>query len=178
MKKNSDYLDIDKRQLVETFKEDKEKILRRIKEAYRKTPYFEQVFPFTEELFKCDTENLFSFVFNTVRQVCEYLEINTEFVVSSSVDIDHSLKSEQRVLAIATKMNAQTYINAIGGQKLYSVENFRNSNVELKFIQSDSFVYKQFDNEFVPWLSILDVMMFNSKEEVIRIINTEYSFVK
>ncbi|MFM9840709.1 MAG: WbqC family protein [Cyclobacteriaceae bacterium] len=166
LKKDSDYLDIDKRQLTDTFNADGEKILRRIKESYRKAPYFEQVFAFVEDLIKYNPDNLFSFVFNAVMKVCVYLEINTELVVSSSIDADHSLKSEQRVLSIVTKMNAQTYVNAIGGQELYSIESFKNSKVELKFIQSDLIPYKQFNNEFVPWLSILDVMMFNSKDEI------------
>ena len=52
LKKDSDYLDIDRRQLADTFKEDGEKMLRRIKESYRKAPYFEKVFPLTEDLFE------------------------------------------------------------------------------------------------------------------------------
>ncbi|MEQ1587147.1 MAG: WbqC family protein [Cyclobacteriaceae bacterium] len=171
LKKDSDYVDIDKRHMAETFEEDKQKILRRIKEAYRKAPYFEKVFPFTEDIFNNNTRNLFYFVFNSVKRICEYMEINTEFVVSSSIDVDHSLKSEQKVLAIATKMNAQVYINPIGGKELYSAENFRSFNIELKFIRSDLFSYKQFNHEFVPWLSILDVMMFNSKDEIKKMLN-------
>ena len=166
LKKDSDYLDIDKRQLADTFDEDREKLLRRIKESYRKAPHFEKVYPIIAGLFGHNSKNLFSFIFNSVQQVCEYLQINTEFVISSNVDIDHSLKSEQKVLAIVNKMNAQTYFNAIGGQELYSPAKFNDFHVELKFIQSEPLRYKQFDNEFVPSLSILDVMMFNSKEEI------------
>jgi len=166
IKKDSDYLNIDRRQLAETFSDDKQKILRRVKDSYRKAPYFERVFPIIEGLFDYGSMNLFLYVFNSVKQVCKYLEINTEFIVSSTVDIDHSLKSEQRVLAIASKINAQIYVNPIGGLELYSAENFGLSGIALKFIQSNPFVYKQFENEFVPWLSILDVIMFNSKEEI------------
>ncbi len=166
LKKDSDYLNIDQRQLADTFDEDKEKLLRRIKESYRKAPHFKTVYPILENLFNCNSKNLFSFIFESIQSVCEYIDINTEFVISSNVDVDHSLKSEQKVLSIANKMNAQTYINAIGGLELYSPTNFIRLNIDLKFIQSDTLYYRQFDNEFVPWLSIVDVMMFNSKQEI------------
>jgi hypothetical protein len=171
LKKDSDYLDICKRELSDTFEEDKQKILRRIKECYRRAPHFEKVFPFIEEIFNHNARNLFAFVFNSVKQICGYLEINTEIVVSSSIDVDHTLKSMQRVLAIATKMNAQIYINPIGGKELYSIENFASFNIDLKFIRSEAFSYKQFNNEFIPWLSILDVMMFNSKDEIKKMLD-------
>jgi len=172
LKKDSDYLDIDKRYLADTFEPDSQKILRRIKESYRKAPHFDIVYSIIEDVINYKDRNLFFFLFNSVRSICAYLEINTEFIVSSSVDIDHSLRAEEKVLAIAVKMNADTYVNPIGGLDLYSKDNFRTYNVDLKFIQSDSLVYRQFDNEFVPWLSILDVMMFNSNGEIKRMLNS------
>lgn len=173
LKKDSDYLNIDKRLLADSFENDREKVLRRIKESYRKAPYFEEVFPVIQDVVTYNsTKNLFFFIFNSVKQICEYLGIRTEFIVSSGIDIDHSLKSEQKVLAIVLKMNAEIYINAIGGQELYSRDNFRNARIELKFIQSDPITYKQFNNEFVPWLSIIDVMMFNSKEEIRKMLHS------
>ena len=59
-----------------------------------------------------------------------------------------------------------TYINAIGGMELYSKDAFAQKGIELKFIKSDYIEYAQFNGEFVPWLSILDVMMFNSAEDI------------
>jgi len=63
-------------------------------------------------------------------------------------------------------VGAGTYVNAIGGMELYSKDTFRENGVELKFIRSKPFEYEQFDNVFVPWLSIVDVMMFNSVDDI------------
>jgi len=172
LKNDSDYLDIDKRQLADTFEEDRQKLLRRIKEAYRKAPHFERVFPFVEDLFNYSNRNLYAFIYNSLVEVCKFLEINTEFVISSSLKIDHALKSEQRVLAIASELDAGVYINPIGGLELYSGENFKACHIELIFIQSDPILYKQFNHEFVPWLSILDVMMFNQNDEIKKMLNS------
>ena len=166
LRKDSDYLDIDKRYLADTFELDSKKMLRRIKESYRKAPYFEPIYLLAEDVLNCKDKNLFIFLFNSISLICKYLEIHTEFIISSAVDIDNTLRSEQKVLAIVKKMNAHAYVNPIGGLTLYSKENFGKEGVELRFIQSNTLVYRQFDTEFVPWLSILDVMMFNSKEEI------------
>ena len=63
------------------------------------------------------------------------------------------------------------YINPIGGLKLYDKEDFKLHGIDLKFIKTDFFEYKQFDNEFIPNLSIIDVMMFNSREEVKKMLD-------
>ena len=119
-----------------------------------------------------DEDNLFTFILNGLNKVNEYLNIKTPIVVSSSVDIDHSLKSQDKVLAICKAREATTYINAIGGMDLYSKITFELNNIELKFIKSQPITYTQFENTFVPWLSIVDVMMFNSKDIIKEYLNS------
>ena len=63
------------------------------------------------------------------------------------------------------------YINAIGGMNLYSKKSFKDNGIDLKFIKSSPIQYDQFKNEFVPWLSIIDVMMFNPKEKIKEYLN-------
>jgi len=79
-------------------------------------------------------------------------------------------------LAICKSLNADIYINAIGGQGLYAAEDFRNEGIELRFIKTKPIEYRQFDNEFVPWLSIIDVMMFNSKQQINEMLK-EYEII-
>ena len=63
-------------------------------------------------------------------------------------------------------MGATTYVNAIGGTELYASEDFAAQGVELRFIRPRPMEYAQFGQPFVPWLSIVDVMMFNSPDRV------------
>ena len=92
--------------------------------------------------------------------------IATEIRISSGIAIDHDLKNQDKVLALCEAVGASIYVNAIGGMELYSKEAFQEKGVELKFIQSKPFEYAQFGDAFVPWLSIIDVMMFNSVEVI------------
>lgn len=159
LKSDSDYLDVCERVLSAEFNRDK--LLNQFKGTYRSTPYFAQTFPLVEDILRCEDANLFRFLHHSILKICEYLGIATEIRTSSNIAIDHELKGQDKVIALCEAVGATTYVNAIGGMELYSKDVFRDKGIELKFIRSLPFEYQQLGNEFVPWLSIIDVMMFN-----------------
>lgn len=164
LKKDSDYLNVDERFVSPEF--DKAKLISQFKNAYAKAPYVKGVMPILAEIINFDEDNLFEYICNSVKKICEYLDIETKIVISSQINIDHNLKSQDKVIAICKAMEANNYINPSGGVELYDKDDFKFNGLELNFIQSKPIEYKQFDNEFVPWLSIIDIMMFNNKEEI------------
>jgi hypothetical protein len=161
LKKDSDFLDIVERRLSDTAESDKKSLLRKIKGAYAKAPNFEIVFPLLEGIISNKETNLFRYIDNSIRTVCHFLAIETPVIVSSSLPVDHSLRGAERVIDICRSVNANQYINTIGGIDLYSKTDFAEKGIELCFLRSSEIKYPQFENEFVPWLSIIDVMMFN-----------------
>lgn len=165
LKKGSDYLNVSQREISPDWNKDKIKILNQLK-SYSKAPYYNIVYPIIEKCLINTELNLFKFIYNSLIEINQYLEIKTNIIISSSIDIDHSLKSKDKVIAICNKLKADRYINAIGGMDLYDKDEFSNSNIQLNFIKSDPIIYEQFKNEFIPWLSIIDVMMFNSKDKI------------
>ncbi len=164
LKSASDTLDVCDRELAADF--NRNKLLNQFKGAYRRAPYFTQTLPLIENIVQYEGTNLFRFLHHSIVRTCEHLGITTEIRVSSGIAIDHELKNQEKVLALCEAVGANTYVNAIGGIELYSKETFRKKGIELKFIQSKPFVYPQFGDVFVPWLSIIDVMMFNSVEVI------------
>jgi hypothetical protein len=165
LKSDSDYLDIRDRGLAENWPVERKQLLNRIREVYRKSPNFKEVYPVIEECLMIEEMNLFKFILNSLIMVKEYLEIETTFITSSEIPIDHSLKAERKVIALCQSRNATSYLNPIGGTQLYDKNTFKDSGLNLFFLKANDIIYKQFDNQFVPWLSIVDVLMFNSKEE-------------
>lgn len=159
LKSDSDSLDVCERELAADFNRDK--LLNQFKGAYWQAPYFAQTFPLIEQIVRYEDTNLFCFLHHSIVKTCEHLDITTEIRISSGIAIDHDLKNQDKVLALCEAVGATTYVNASGGMELYSKETFREQGIELKFIQSKPFEYAQFGAEFVPWLSIVDVMMFN-----------------
>ncbi|MDR2948384.1 MAG: WbqC family protein [Prevotella sp.] len=175
VEKDSDYLDIRERFVASSF--DKKKLLNQIRESYRKAPYFVVAMPLIEEIINYEDNNLFEYIYNSIKKICEYLGIDTEIVISSSLGIEHSLKGVDRVLSICNKMNSTDYYNAIGGKELYFPADFEKENINLRFVSSNPIVYKQFSNEFIPSLSIIDVIMFNSVDEI-KVMLNNYTLVE
>ncbi len=147
------------------------KILTSIALSYKKAPYFQEVFPLIESILEFPEKNLAKFVGNSLKMISVYLEIDTEFIYSSNLQKDNSLKAEEKMIDICEKLNTENYINLIGGQKLYRKEDFQEHSMKLNFIETEIVEYRQFKNEFISYLSIIDIMMFNSKEEVRKMLN-------
>jgi hypothetical protein len=162
--KASDRLDIVEREISPDFS--RQKLLSQFRGCYLKAPYFEDVWPLIESIVLFQDENLFRYIENSIVLICDYLDIDTEIIVSSTVAANHDLISQDRVLALCEALGANTYVNASGGMELYSKEIFQQKGINLKFIQSKSFEYAQFNNDFVPWLSVIDVVMYNSVEVI------------
>lgn len=159
LKKDSDSLDVAQRELSADF--DRAKLLNQLKGAYRRAPYFAQTFPLLERIVSCKEKNLFCYLHHSLLEMCRYLGIGTELIISSRIAIDHELKAQDKVLALCSALGADKYINTIGGTELYAQDAFCERGIDLQFIRSTPFEYKQFDAPFVPWLSIVDVLMFN-----------------
>ena len=175
LKIDSDYLDVCGRELAADFNRDK--LLNQFKEAYRRAPYFAETFPLVEQIVRYEDTNLFHFLRHSIVKTCQHLGITTKIRISSDIAIDHNLKNQDKVLALCEAVGARTYVNAIGGMDLYSKETFQEKGIELKFIQSRPFDYPQFGDAFVPWLSIVDVMMFNPLDTIRTCISTNYELI-
>jgi hypothetical protein len=157
-------------------KDDFCKILKTIQYSYHNAPYFKQVNFLLEKIFSFPERNLSVFTINSIHLLCEYLGIETEFVVSHTLKKKSSLKNQDKVINICEILKADTYINHIGGQNLYKKNNFSQHNINLKFLKTKSINYQQSIIEFIPSLSIIDVMMFNSPLEI-QIILNQYELV-
>lgn len=144
----------------------KRKILSKIQMAYSKAPNYESVYPILEKVFLQQENNLAKYLYNSFKIVGEYLNIQTKILLSSELKKDSSLKGKDKVISICKLLGADEYYNSVGGMELYDKDEFAANGIKLSFLKmNDDIVYKQFNNEFVPYLSIIDVMMFNSQQE-------------
>lgn len=167
IKKDSDSLDIDQRFLVDNFQNEADKLLRRIEANYAKAPYYDDFLPLVKEIIYCEEKNLFDYILNSIIKIKDFLDIKTPLKIFSELDEEiQQLKAEEKVIKACKAVGATHYINSIGGVKLYHAQHFRKENIELSFFKTKDFEYPQFNNVFVSFLSILDVCMFNSVEQI------------
>lgn len=155
---------------------EKKRILASLRHSYSKTPFFSVIYPLLEDIINIDEKNVSRFAEHTQTEILKYLDINVEYKRSSELDFDKFLKPQDRGIEIVKKLDGKRYINAIGGLELYSSEEFAKNGIELRFLKSEVKPYQQFSDDFVPNLSIIDVLMFNSKDDV-RLILKQFSLI-
>lgn len=175
LRKDSDLLDIVQRELATDF--DRTKLLNKFAGAYGKAPHFAQTFPLLDRIVRYEDSNLFRFIHYSIVETCAHLGLGTDIRISSEIAIDHGLKGQDKVLALCQATGVDTYINTIGGTDLYSRDEFSGRGVELKFIKAKTFSYPQFGASFVPWLSIVDVLMFNPLDTVRACIASNFELI-
>jgi len=149
-----------------TFEKSKEKFLRKIDYSYKKAPHFSEIFDLLSKILDYDNLNVAEFNTNSLKNLCKFMGINTKFLFSSSLEKNNELKAQDRAIEINRVLGSDYYINAIGGIELYSPDDFQRHRITLKFIKMKQIKYPQFGSEFVPALSIIDVLMFNSKDKI------------
>lgn len=166
LKNSSSFKKINEIEILKDTK-DYKKIIKSVEQAYRKAPYYLEIMPIMYEVFNYNIKTISELSIESIIRISKYLQLETKFKVASK-DFFHTKDLDRcnRLIQIVKECKGKYYINAIGGNKLYSKDYFKNHDVELNFIQSLKVDYKQFNNEFIPWLSIIDVLMFNSPEEV------------
>jgi len=138
------------------------KLLKTFEMAYKSAPYFKNIIPLIEIVLNQKERNLAKFIGNSLMLISSYLELDTKFIYSSDMDLDNSLKGQRKILDICKNLKATNYINSIGGIQLYDKKIFLEENITLSFLKTELAEYKQYENKFVPYLSIVDILMFNS----------------
>ena len=152
-------------------------ILRTIEQTYAKSPYFADVFPMLESIFNSEVDSISKLAASSVESVSKYLEINVDFKFSSA-SFSHTKGQDKsiRLINITKELGGDTYMNPIGGAKIYDKYFFEGKGIKLDFLESKAITYPQFKDNFIPNLSIIDVVMFNSIEDVNKLL-TKYSLV-
>jgi hypothetical protein len=142
------------------------KILLTFEQAYKKAPYYQLMQPVLTAVFGAQVKYVSEMATLSLEEICKVLSIKTALKKSSSDYGNQELKGQERVLDICRREGAHEYINPIGGTELYSKEKFKENEITLGFLKTGDIKYDQPAPEFVPYLSIIDVLMFNSPEQV------------
>lgn len=147
------------------------RILKTVEHAYKKAPYYQEVISVIRNILLQEEKNLARFNGASLQHICQFLGLNRIFAYSSELKKDPLLKGQSKILAICKLLGATKYINPIGGTELYDRQAFQASGIDLNFIRMHEIVYRQFGENFTPYLSIIDVLMFNGKERTCRLLD-------
>ena len=153
------------------------KIVETIRFRYSRAPHYGEVMPLLEQLILNKETNLVRYITHSLQAICNYLGITTRFVISSTIDKTGCEGVVDKVERICKTLGITDYVNPIGGTAFYSKDDWARRGLKLNFLhRRDSIRYEQFGGEFVPDLSIIDMLMFCSKKEIQQILN-EYDIL-
>jgi hypothetical protein len=150
---------------IEVLADDKwfDKFYKTLELNYKKEPYYNDVISQIIDPWRYSTfHNISEFNFNSIYYICQYLNIQAQFFSSQGIT---TRKKNEGLQDITKYFKGNTYINAIGGQKLYNKEDFASQNIDLKFIQMGDI---EVDNKYA---SILDLLFRYSKDHLINQLN-------
>jgi hypothetical protein len=154
----------------------KEKLLKTIELSYKNAPYFKDCCGIISSIIKTEENNLSKWLTFQIKTICSYLKIKTEIGDSSQIYSNRHLRAQDKIIDICKQEKAGAYYNAIGGKSLYRTDDFRKNNIDLHFLNTLPERYHQNSVEFVPFLSIIDVMMFNNINDI-KIMLNKYELI-
>jgi hypothetical protein len=139
--------------------------------AYRDAPSFTEFAEIIAQLLSFGNANVAEFNEYHLTQLAGMLGLGCQFVRSSDIKKNNSLKGQDRVIDICKSLGATHYINPVGGLDLYSERDFADAGMQLSFLKARPTEYTQFGAAHVPFLSIIDVFAFNSQREIIPLLS-------
>ncbi|MDQ2178496.1 WbqC family protein [Marinifilum sp. D714] len=149
-----------------------QKFRQQLEAAYKKAPYYAEVKDVIESVFVDEYSSIGDLAIASILAIFRYINLDLNWVKSSEEFCQTKGQAKaDRLICISKMLECDTYINPVGGKSLYHKDYFAKHGIELGFIESGIVNYKQFENDFVPYLSIIDVLMFNDKSSVIELLN-------
>ena len=145
------------------------KILRQIEHYKKKSPFYKQTKCILEDCFNTSETSITYLNTFFLQKICSYINLPLNLKIASVENYDYSNVNDagEWALRICEQIGGKYYLNPIGGKELFDPVKFNQSNIELNFLSTNDISYSQRRNGIIEsGLSIIDVMMFNSPEEI------------
>ena len=146
------------------------KSINSIKQNYSKAPFFKDVFQiFHDSILSSNKKTIDYTCFNAFIMIKEYLNMKTEFIFSSEIDYDRNSSSVEKINNLSSIFNSKEILFPSGSRNLYSTSDF--PSFATYSIVPNFTPYNQNTKLFFPGLSMLDVLMFNDKTTINKMLN-------
>lgn len=146
----------------------KEKFFSQISHYKKKSKYYSEIILLLEKSLSIDTTSITILNKHILETICQYLSINTPIEIFSFAEasIDIPTQPDEWALNVCKEMGYKKYINPPNGQNFFDRDKYKKNNIELYFLQPTLLEYNQGKSSFISGLSIIDLLMFNSVNEI------------
>lgn len=145
-----------------------------------KAPYYNDTIDLIHSIFSKEYETLLSLSIESTEMICSYLDIKLKYKIASDINFDRTKIKDPGdwALEISKAQKATSYLNPCSGYEIFDEDKYKSNGISLGFIKSNLTPYKQSWREnFTPGLSIIDVMMFNSKDTIIKLLSNDFKLL-
>ncbi len=175
-----------------------DKMLKTLAMNYRNSPYFNETFPMLEEILNTCYSTIAELNDYSIIRICRHLRIETEIVRDegrypgleerlarfdalgySEFPEFEELRTPRKVIRIIELLRAEgcsQYLDSPGAAKLYLKDEFRHYGIELSFLRTNPISYPHISKEFIPNLSIIDLLMQAGRDATIKLLD-EYTII-
>ncbi|MBI3290798.1 WbqC family protein [Candidatus Falkowbacteria bacterium] len=137
---------------------------------YKKAKYWQIYSPRLHEFYQKDYGNIAEACFSQLKIFAEILGLETKMVKASGLKIFES-KKDELVLDICRELKADAYVSGNQGKGYLDAVKFEKDNIKVYFQDYQHPSYSQLWGEFIPCLSVLDLILNEgpkSKEIILK----------
>ena len=131
-----------------------------IKMNYSRAPFFDSLYPKLEEIYNCDWKFLYDIDIAFIKLLLDKLGLKRKLLRSSETEIPVEKNAKDRIIKICAAVGATHYYNGSAGKAIYDYKSFEKNNIVLEFQEYNHPIYQQLWGDFVPYLSVID-LIFN-----------------
>lgn len=148
------------------------KHLQTLRTYYSKAPFFSRYFTEIESLYRQEWHNLAEFNIASVRLIMAWIGIETPTLIGSAMRelyADPQITADERLIIATKAVGADVYLSGAGGHNYLDTALFPKNGIELTFQNFIHPIYHQMTAEFLPYMSVLD-LLFNEGPQTYAII--------
>ena len=147
------------------------RVIKQLEFYKKKAPYFKQVVELVKDCLEPNYTLLSRLNIETIIKTCHYIGLYPNYSVFSEtgVSIEYDAPDET-LLKKAVAFGYSHVINAPGAISFYDKKKYDNAGIKLQFVKNRLTPYEQGNENFIPGLSIIDVLMFNSPKDTLAMV--------
>lgn len=143
----------------------RKKHLNSIKMSYAKSPFLKDYLSFFEDTYSRHWDYLIDIDMHFILNLMTFLGIKDKKIVfSSSLGIKGG--RIERLIQICKKFNANKFYEGAAGRNYISEEDFLKHGIKVEYQDYKHPVYRQLYGNFVPYLSVIDLLFNHGKESL------------
>lgn len=140
-----------------------------LKQAYGKSRFFGELADFLNDIYARPFEKLVDANLAVIKYFMNFFGIKRNLVLSS--EINPGGRRTDLLIDICRKLGADAYLSGIGGKNYLERDKFQEAEIKLMFQNFTPTQYPQSDGEFIPYLSVLDLIFNCGKEQALKLIS-------